>query len=61
MGCMGTTVSPVALQDLWPIAGLVVRTPRLELRWPYDDDLVALASLAGEGVHGPDEMPFSTP
>ncbi len=51
----------VALEDLWPIAGLVVRTPRLSLRWPRDDDLIMLASLAGEGIHGPDEMPFSVP
>jgi len=32
-------------------AAIVVRTPRLELRWPSQDDLVALAALAGEGVH----------
>ena len=51
----------MALQDLWPIAGLVIRTPRLELRWPSDDDLVALAELAAEGVHGADEMPFTVP
>lgn len=58
---MGTTASPATLQDLWPIAGLVVRTPRLELRWPRDDDLVALTGLAAGGIHGPDEMPFMTP
>ncbi|HEY8527000.1 MAG TPA: GNAT family N-acetyltransferase [Acidimicrobiales bacterium] len=58
---MGTTASPVALQDVWPVAGLVVRTPRIELRWPSDDDLVALAELAADGVHAPDEMPFSFP
>jgi RimJ/RimL family protein N-acetyltransferase len=50
-----------SLVDIWPVAGLVVRTPRLELRWPDDDDLVALARLAACGIHDPDDMPFSTP
>jgi RimJ/RimL family protein N-acetyltransferase len=50
-----------ALVDHWPVAGLVVRTPRLELRWPGDDDLVALADLAAKGIHGDDEMPFAFP
>jgi RimJ/RimL family protein N-acetyltransferase len=49
------------LQDLWPPAAVVVRTPRLELRWPSQDDLVALATLAGEGVHDEAAMPFMTP
>jgi len=43
------------------VAGLVVRTPRVELRWPTDDDLVALASLAALGIHDDDEMPFAFP
>jgi RimJ/RimL family protein N-acetyltransferase len=50
-----------ALVDYWPLAGLVVRTPRLELRWPGDDDLVALGELAVKGIHGDDEMPFAAP
>lgn len=50
-----------ALVPHWPIAGLVVRTPRLELRWPDDDDLVALAELAAQGVHDPEVMPFDAP
>jgi RimJ/RimL family protein N-acetyltransferase len=58
---MGSLAPAIALSDVWPIAGLVVRTPRLSLRWPRDDDLIALASLGAEGVHGPDEMPFSMP
>ena len=49
------------VQDLWPPAAIVVRTPRLELRWPSQDDLVALATLAGEGVHDEGVMPFMTP
>ncbi len=53
--------SRARLADLWPPAAVVVRTPRLELRWPSQDDLVELASLAGEGVHDEDKMPFYTP
>jgi RimJ/RimL family protein N-acetyltransferase len=34
----------------WPIRGLRLLTPRLELRWPGDDDLEALAALAAEGI-----------
>lgn len=43
----------------WPIAGLRVRTPRLELRWPTDDDLVELAARTDD-VHDPDFQPFLT-
>jgi RimJ/RimL family protein N-acetyltransferase len=42
----------------WPVADLVVRTPRLELRIPTEDELVALARLAGEGIHDPGWMPL---
>lgn len=41
--------------------GLRVMTPRLELRTANDDDLAELASLAYEGVHDPDTMPFNVP
>jgi RimJ/RimL family protein N-acetyltransferase len=47
--------------DLTPLYGLRLRTDRLELRWPDDDELVALAQLAQTGVHDPDEMPFLVP
>ena len=46
---------------IWPFAALRVRTPTLELRYPDDDDLVALAHLAAEGIHAPDSMPFMVP
>jgi RimJ/RimL family protein N-acetyltransferase len=49
------------LRDLWPPAAVVVRTPRLELRWPSSDDLVALATLAAEGIHDEGFMPFGSP
>lgn len=46
---------------LWPLFDLRLRTERLLLRLPTEDELVALATLAREGVHAPDEMPFSVP
>ncbi|MEV0613445.1 GNAT family protein [Nonomuraea sp. NPDC050404] len=49
------------LIDLWPQYGLIIRTPRLELRLPHEEELAALADLAGEGVHRADERPFLTP
>jgi RimJ/RimL family protein N-acetyltransferase len=42
----------------WPLTGLRLRTPRLELRWPTVRDLDELAELATEGVHDPDVQPF---
>ena len=46
---------------IWPFAALTIRTPRLELRYPDDQDLVALAHLAAEGIHDPSSMPFNVP
>lgn len=45
----------------WPLTGLRVTTPRLELRMPSLDDLDRLADRAVEGVHDPDVMPFIAP
>ncbi len=45
----------------WPLFDLVIRTPRLELRPPTDDDLLALVELADRGVHDPATMPFAIP
>ncbi len=45
----------------WPLFGLRIRTPRLELRLPTDDDLVALAAVARAGVHDRPETPFLVP
>src|SRR5438477_11258202 len=45
----------------WPLFGLRVETPRVELRYPDDDDLVAVAGLAAQGIHDPDTMPFNVP
>jgi RimJ/RimL family protein N-acetyltransferase len=43
----------------WPLFGLRLRTPRLELRPMQDDDLEPLIDLARRGVHEPDLMPFA--
>ena len=49
------------LHELWPPSAVVARTPRLELRWPTEHDLAALAELAAHGVHDEGAMPFTTP
>lgn len=43
------------------LAGLRLRTPRLELRLPSEDELVALFRVAEGGIHPPGEMPFYVP
>lgn len=45
----------------WPLFGLRVVTPRIELRYPDDELVAALAELAAEGIHDPATMPFSVP
>ncbi|MFB6992049.1 GNAT family N-acetyltransferase [Streptomyces sp. NPDC056230] len=45
----------------WPLYGLRLRTPRLELRLPDLELLDGLASVAADGVHPPAEMPFTAP
>ncbi|KUN76435.1 GNAT family N-acetyltransferase [Streptomyces griseoruber] len=42
----------------WPLSGITVRTPLVELRCPTPRDLDALAALGAEGVHAPGFMPF---
>ena len=44
-----------------PAFALEVRTPRLTLRYPDDDDLADLADLGANGVHPDDAMPFTVP
>src|SRR4051812_36160916 len=46
------------LRDHFPLVGLRLTTPRLELRLPSPEELGALADLAAEGIHDPDMMPF---
>ena len=45
----------------WPLFDLRLRTPRLELRVPADDDLLELAAIARAGLHDPDVHPFLVP
>lgn len=49
------------LIDHWPLLGLRIRTPRLELRLPQAEELAELGELAAAGVHDPDLMPFLHP
>lgn len=49
------------LTDAWPLYGLTIDTPRVQLRLPREEELAALAELAGRGVHQPGERPFLTP
>ena len=51
----------MALIDLWPLFGLRVTTPRLELRYPDDELARQLAELTVTGIHDPATMPFTIP
>jgi hypothetical protein len=46
---------------LAPLSGLRLRTPYLELRLPSVAELCELGTLAAQGVHDPDRMPFLVP
>jgi len=48
----------VALTSAWPLFGLRIRSDRLVLRLPGDDDLEELMAVAQAGIHPPDVMPF---
>ena len=50
-----------SIGDIWPLYRLRVRTGDIELRWPDDDQLAALAALTREPLHDPEQMPFSMP
>jgi RimJ/RimL family protein N-acetyltransferase len=45
----------------WPLFGLVVRTPRLELRLPREEEFPGLVELVDAGIHEPGTMPFFMP
>ena len=51
----------MALIDLWPLFGLRIATPRIELRYPDDEIVGELARLTGKGIHDPATMPFMMP
>jgi hypothetical protein len=46
------------ISDQWPLYGLRLRTPRLELRLPGLDELGALGAVAADRVHDPGVQPF---
>ena len=45
----------------WPLFGLVVRTPRLELRLLREEEFADLVGLIDAGIHDPGTMPFFFP
>lgn len=49
------------MTDVFPLFGLRIETPRLELRLGSRAELEALAEVAKAGIHPPDEMPFAVP
>jgi RimJ/RimL family protein N-acetyltransferase len=49
------------LAEYWPLFGLRVVTPRLEIRLPTDEDLVGLIEEILAGVHEPSSTPFTIP
>jgi hypothetical protein len=46
--------------NLAPLFALRIRTPRLELRFPTEAELVELYGVAAAGIHPPEEMPFDS-
>jgi RimJ/RimL family protein N-acetyltransferase len=54
-------ISTAGEQSFWPLFGLVVRTPRLELRLPRESDFPALLAVIEAGIHDPATMPFTNP
>lgn len=52
-------MSPI---NLWPLFGLRVLTPTVELRYPNDDDIAEIAERSAIiGVHQQGYMPFTVP
>jgi RimJ/RimL family protein N-acetyltransferase len=48
------------MNAVWPLFGLTLRTPRLELRPVLDQDIPAAVAAARSGIHEPGRNPFST-
>ncbi len=44
------------LIDCWPLVGLRIASPALELRVPEDAGLAVLCELAAAGIHPPDAI-----
>jgi RimJ/RimL family protein N-acetyltransferase len=46
------------LARVWPLFGLTIRTPRLELKLPTDRDIARLIKVSRRGVHAPSWVPM---
>jgi RimJ/RimL family protein N-acetyltransferase len=46
----------MSIEALWSVR---LRTPRLELRLPTEEELDAFYGVAAAGIHPPEEMPFA--
>ena len=46
---------------LWPLYDLRLRTDRLDLTLPDEDEIASLCAVAMAGIHPVDEMPFAYP
>jgi RimJ/RimL family protein N-acetyltransferase len=60
-GHRSPSVGMEEIPDPWPLRHLVLRTPRLELRPDDDVSLLALVDQVHQGIHPPDQMPFTFP
>ncbi|MFB7516416.1 GNAT family N-acetyltransferase [Streptomyces sp. NPDC056144] len=49
------------ITDHWPLAALRVRSPRLELRLPTEDELAEVADVAARGIDEPGARRFLMP
>src|SRR5437764_2236313 len=49
------------VHPVWPLFDLRLRTERLELRLPNDDEIAELCAVAKAGIHDPEAMPFAFP
>lgn len=49
------------IDEVWPLFGLEIETPRLTLRPVRDADLPGLVDAALDGVHDPRRTPFGVP
>lgn len=47
-----------ALTAVWPLYGLTITTPQLELRLPVAEEIAALAQVAAQGIQPPGEPHF---
>ncbi|MDQ0801987.1 GNAT family protein [Arthrobacter sp. SLBN-112] len=50
-----------SMSSIWPLFGLKLTTPRLELRPITDQDIPAAVAAARSGIHEPGRNPFSMP